>query len=263
MAQTDAVPLVGVSACIKPIGDSHAHAVQHKYLAAVVDGAAAQPLMIPALENAIDIDAVLAGVDGIMLTGSPSNVEPHHYDGPESRDDTEHDPARDATVLPLIDAALRQAVPLFCICRGIQELNVALGGSLHAHLQEAPGRADHRRNPAASRDDQYAPRHRLAITPGGLLAEITGRTEALVNSLHGQGIDRPAPRLAVEAVAPDGTVEAVSVTDARAFALGVQWHPEWKVRQDPFNLAIFRAFGDACRARAHHRSGHGAADRVA
>lgn len=255
MAQTDAAPLVGVSACIKQTDDSRAHAVQHKYLAAVVDGAGAQPLVIPALEQATDIDAILGALDGVLLTGSPSNVEPHRYGGPQSRPETAHDPARDATVLPLIEAALEQAVPLLCICLGIQELNVALGGSLHAHLQEVPGRADHRRNPDASRDDQYAPRHRLAITPGGLLAKITGRTEALVNSLHGQGIDRPAPRLNVEAVAPDGTIEAVSVADAHAFALGVQWHPEWKVRENPFNLAIFEAFGEACRARARRRLG--------
>ena len=263
MSQSERLPIVGVSACFKWVDNVWYHAVQEKYVTSVMVGAKAQPVIIPALGAATDIDRLLSTLDGVVFTGSPSNVEPHHYAGPDSRDGTLHDAERDATTLPLIRAALDRGVPLFCICRGIQELNVALGGTLHQHLEEVPGRADHRNNPDAPMDDQYAPRHRLAITAGGVLAGITGVTEATINSLHGQGIDRVAPGLTVEGVAPDGTIEAVSVTDASGFAVGVQWHPEWKVIDNHFNLSLFQAFGDACRNYARKRPSHDASGRVA
>ena len=255
MRQIDPPPLVGVSASVKQIRESPFHAVHEKYLTALVDGAGAQPVVIPALADAGDVEPLLARLDGVLLTGCPSNVEPHHYGGPPSRPDVLHDAQRDGTVLPLIRAAVARAVPLFCICRGIQELNVALGGSLHQHLHEVPGRDDHRRDREAPVAEQLAPRQAIAITPGGLLARLAGGTQAMVNSLHGQGIDRLAAGLAVEAVAGDGTIEAVRVADAPAFALGVQWHPEWDVRDTALYAALFRAFGDACRRRAASRTG--------
>jgi putative glutamine amidotransferase len=189
-------------------------------------------------------------LDGILLTGGPSNVAPHHYGGAPSRPETVLDPQRDATTLPLIRAAVERAMPLLAICRGFQELNVAFGGSLHQHLHEVPGRIDHRRDRAATFPEQYAPRHPVALTPGGELAGLSGALEIEVNSLHAQGIDRIGEGLVVEAVAPDGTIEAARVEGAAAFAIGVQWHPEWRVLEKPDYAALFAAFGEATRERA-------------
>ncbi len=247
-------PLVGVAASVRQIRDRPFHAVHEKYLTAVVDGAGAQPVVIPALADASDVGALIAHLDGIVLTGCPSNVEPHHYGGPPSRPDVLHDAKRDRTTLPLILAAVEHGVPLFCICRGIQELNVAFGGTLHPHLHEVPGRADHRRDRDAPLEQQIGPRHDIAITPGGLLAGLAGGHRTVVNSLHGQAIDAVAPGLAVEAVAEDGTIEAVSVIDSPGFALGVQWHPEWHVTDNRLHGALFRTFGDACRQRTMQRA---------
>ena len=220
---------------------------------------AALPLALPAFGAALDQGAVLDRVDGLLFTGSPSNVEPARYDGPPSADGTLHDPARDATTLPLIRAAIEGGVPILCICRGVQELNVALGGSLHQAVHDVPGRIDHRSDDSQPRDVQYGPAHAVALSAGGVLASLWSSRGVMVNSLHAQGIDRPAPQLAIEALAPDGQIEAVRVDDARTFALGVQWHPEWKVAGDPFSLAIFGAFGDAAQARAASRAPAGPA----
>lgn len=247
------LPLIGVSACLKPFDGWDWHAVQDKYVMAVTAGAQAQAVLIPAAGEA-GADALLERLDGILLTGSRSNVEPYHYEGPPSRAGVPHDARRDATTLPLIRRAIAQGVPLLAICRGFQELNVALGGSLHQHLQEVPGRFDHRRRQDTDdRDEHYAPRHRVTLTPGGYLAGLLGKSETIVNSLHGQGVDRLSPRLIVEAVAEDGTVEAGTVRDAPGFALGLQWHAEWRVTENPDSAAIFRAFGDAATRRAQAR----------
>ena len=145
-------------------------------------------------------------------------------------------------------------MPIFCLCRGIQELNVAFGGTLHQHLHELPGKIDHRADHSAPLDVQYGPAHTVSLVAGGLLETLTGFAAIEVNSVHGQGIDRLAHRLILEAVSRDGTIEAVRVKDAKTFALGVQWHPEWKVRENPVSLAIFRAFGEAVRARKAERA---------
>ena len=258
-----APPLIGVSACVKQVDGMPFHAVSEKYGTAVSDGAGGRPLLIPPIGRDVDLDRLLEGFDGIMLTGSPSNVEPHHYQGPPSRDGVPHDPARDATVLPLIRAAVAAQVPLFAICRGFQEMVVAYGGSLHQHLEEVPGRFDHRRNPQLALADQYAPAHALSLTPGGMLADLLGTDEVAVNSLHGQGVDRLGGALLVEAVAPDATIEAVRVDGAGAFALGVQWHPEFRVRENPVYYALFQAFGAAATRRRQQRENNATAHRVA
>ncbi len=256
------LPVVGIPADVRQIGIHPFHAVGEKYINAVAHGSGAMPIMFPAfgagrdldpLFDHIDLDALIDRLDGLFLPGSPSNVEPQHYDGAPFDAETMRDPQRDVTTLPLITAAIEAGLPLFAVCRGIQELNVALGGTLHQRVQEVPGMLDHREDSALPRDAQYAPAHAVILDPGGLIARIVGATEIEVNSLHAQGIDRPAARLAVEGRAPDGLVEAVRVKDAPAFALGVQWHPEWRVRDNPQSLALFRAFGDACRARAEAR----------
>lgn len=220
------------------------HQANDEYIIAIRDGAAALPLLIPSTDAPLNIAAVLDAVDGLLFTGSPSNVAPSHY-GAAARPGTELDERRDATVLPLLRAAIASATPLLAICRGFQELNVALGGSLHQHVHEIPGRLDHREPKDVALDVEYGPAHAISITPNRLLAGLSGLTEAEVNSLHHQGIDRLAPGLSVEATAPDGQIEAVSLDGARAFLLGVQWHPEWQFARDPLSSAIFAGFGRA------------------
>jgi len=244
-------PLIGLPACVRELDGQPYHVVGEKYLLGAVEGAGAVPLVIPALGEDTARAKVLDAVDGLIFTGSPSNVLPAHYGGPDARPGTMLDPARDATTLPLILDALESGVPILCICRGMQELNVALGGTLHQRLPDIPGRMDHDIDRSLPMETQYATRHRVDIAPGGVLAGLwPDAMEAEVNSLHTQGIDRPAARLRIEATAPDSQIEAVSVMDAPGFALGVQWHPEWRVRENPFYAAIFAAFATAAGAPA-------------
>jgi putative glutamine amidotransferase len=260
MMLPDRSPLIGVPACLVQRDGFAYHQVGDKYVDSVIDGAGGLPLLIPALGPRLDFDALLAELDGLLITGSPSNVEPHHYGGPPPRFDSPCDPARDATTLPLIRRALDMAVPLFAICRGLQELNVALGGTLHQEVHELPGRADHRSDKTVPPAERYAPVHPVRLVPDGTLQSLLdGTLDIQVNSLHAQGIDRLAERLRVEAVAPDGTIEAVAVQGARGFALAVQWHPEWRVLENPTSRRLFAAFGAACRARQRARhERHGA-----
>jgi putative glutamine amidotransferase len=256
----DRPPLIGVPACLVHRDGFGHHQVGAKYVDSVVDGAGGLPLIIPALGARLDLEILLEALDGILITGSPSNIEPHHYGGPAPRPDSPRDPARDATTLPLIRRALERAVPLFAICRGLQELNVALGGTLHQHVHELPARADHRSDKTLPPQERYGPAHPVQLVPGGMVqALLDGAGTIEVNSLHAQAIDRLADRLAVEAIAPDGTVEAVRVVDAPGFALAVQWHPEWPVLENPISRRLFAAFGAACRARQRARDErHGA-----
>jgi putative glutamine amidotransferase len=247
------LPLIGVTACTKQVGLHLNHIVGDKYVRAVAVGAEGLPLVIPALGELIDQPALLASIDGLLFTGSPSNVEPHHYSGPASEPGTAHDIARDATTLPLIRQAVAAGIPVLGICRGFQEMNVAFGGTLHQRVQEVAGLMDHREPADAPVEVQYAPRHTVRVQAGGVLAGLGLPDEIDVNSIHGQGVQRLAPGLRVEALAPDGLIEAFSVEGAPSFALGVQWHPEWQVRSNPNYLAIFQAFGEACRKRAGQR----------
>ncbi len=247
-------PVIGVPACVKRLDDSPFHSVGDKYLRAIVEAAHAIPLVIPAFGEVFHLPDLIERLDGLMLTGSPSNVHPSHYDAEPSREAEPHDPERDATTLPLIRHAIEAGLPLLAICRGIQELNVALGGTLHARVHELPDRMDHRRPRHEDRDVQYGPKHEVALSPGGTLARLAGADRIMVNSLHNQALDRVADALEVEAVAPDGTIEAVSVKGAKNFALGVQWHPEYKALQNPFSVRLFGAFGEAARGRARART---------
>lgn len=237
-------PVIGISACLQQGPRSLQHIVRIQYVDAVLDGMGGVPLLLPAIGARQQAGAVLDRIDGLLLTGSPSNVEPTHY-GAISREGTLHDPARDATTLPLIREALARGLPILALCRGHQELNVALGGSLHQHVQELPGRIDHRAPDQGTMDERYAQRHWVDLVPGGALRAMAGADRAWVNSLHGQAIDRLADGLAVEATHEDGTIEAVRWTKGPGFALGLQWHPEWHVRTDALSQAIFRAFGEA------------------
>ncbi|UXK07662.1 gamma-glutamyl-gamma-aminobutyrate hydrolase family protein [Shewanella putrefaciens] len=247
------LPLIGVIACNQQLGSHPFNIVGEKYLLGVVDGAKGWPLVIPSLGHDSPIDSILARLDGILFTGSPSNVEPRHYAGQPSETGTHHDPKRDATTLPLIHAAIAAGVPVLGVCRGFQEMNVAFGGSLHQKLYEVAGLIEHRENENAALEVQYGPSHSITVEPGGVIYEAWGRNSAEVNSVHTQGVARLGVGLRPEAYAPDGLVEAFSVIDTKEFALGVQWHPEWKVAENPFYLSIFNAFGDACRRRAKTR----------
>ncbi|SMF09422.1 gamma-glutamyl-gamma-aminobutyrate hydrolase [Tistlia consotensis] len=242
-------PLIGLPACVKPQGGQDYHTIGDKYVRAVATASEGIPLVVPALGALVDPRALVERLDGLVLTGSPSNVHPSRYGHAPTPEHEPHDEARDATTLPLIEAALEAGLPLFAICRGHQELNVALGGTLHARVHEIEGRQDHRRPQHDELDVQYGKRHAVKLDPSGRLAAIAGSDEIRVNSLHWQAIDGLAPGLSVEGRAPDGTIEAVSVTGATAFTLGVQWHPEYKVLEDPVSTAIFRAFGAAARER--------------
>jgi len=224
--------------------------VGEKYARAVLDAAGAAPLLIPSLADELGFDELLQRLDGLLFTGSPSNVEPHLYEGAPSAPGTLHDPARDATTLPLIRKAVRAGVPVFGICRGFQEMNVAFGGTLHQKLHEVPGYLDHRDDGTQPLEVQYGPAHDVTLEPGGVLRSRAVSERSQVNSLHNQGIDRMGAELAVEARAPDGVIEAFRVRDAQRFALAVQWHPEWKVMSNPFSRALFAAFGQASHERA-------------
>jgi len=265
MTDTGVLPLVGIPCDSREIGIHPFQAVGEKYINAVAHGSRAMPVLLPGfgpggdiepLEDVYGIDDVLDRVDGIFLPGSPSNVHPDHYGGHDPRPETMLDHRRDALSLPLIRRTIERGMPLFAVCRGIQELNAALGGSLFQHVEEVEGRFDHREDKSLPREEQYGPAHDIAVTEGGVLHGLTGLLHYKVNSLHGQGIDRPAVGLAVEATAPDGHVEAVSVKGAPTLQLGVQWHPEWRFRERAYDEVLFTAFGDACRA---WRSSRGAA----
>jgi putative glutamine amidotransferase len=242
-------PVIGIPSDRRMIGPHPFHAVGEKYIAAVVQAADCLPLLIPVLETPLDVTEILARVDGIFFPGSPSNVEPTRYAGPASEPGTLHDPHRDATTLSLIPRAVASGVPVFGVCRGFQEMNVAMGGTLYQRVHEIAGFDDHREDKEQPLEVQYGPAHEVVLEPGGLLLGLAGRERIIVNSLHSQGVERLGPDLAVEARAPDGLVEAFRVKSAPGFALAVQWHPEWQVTSNPFSQALFAEFGRAARDR--------------
>ena len=253
-------PLIAVTGDVRQFDGYTWHSAPQTYLEAAVGVARVTPLIVPAFGSRIDIDSILDQVDGVMATGSKTNVHPQLY---EVRPSVAHEPfdeARDATAIPLLRRAVERGIPLLAICRGFQELNVALGGSIATEIQELAGRMDHR---AASSDDQkvrfriHQPVH---VKPDSCLASIIGAGKVQVNSLHRQAIERLAKGLDVEAVADDGTIEAVSVRGARAFAVGVQWHPEFWAKEDETSSAIFSAFGDAARHHLFHNRHKAAAE---
>jgi putative glutamine amidotransferase len=246
-------PLIGISADRRMVGHHAFHMAGEKYARAVLDAAQGAPILIPSLAEELPFEALLDRLDGLLFTGSPSNVEPHRYSGTPSEPGTLHDPARDATTLPLIRKAVAAGVPVFGICRGFQEMNVAFGGTLHQKLHEVPGHLDHRDDETQPLEVQYGPAHDVTLEPGGVLRALADGERIRVNSLHNQGIERLGDELVVEARAPDGVIEAFRVRAAQRFALAVQWHPEWQVMKNPFSRALFAAFGQASRERAQTR----------
>jgi putative glutamine amidotransferase len=240
-------PIVIVPACTRDFGEHPYHAAQYKYVDAIVLGSDCAPMILPSLGAALDLECMLELCDGIMLTGSASNVHPSYYSEEVLDPSLPQDRARDETTLPLVREAVRRGIPIIAICRGFQEMNVALGGSLHQAVQQVAGKMDHRERPDLGMDEQYGDAHKVRVCAGGLLDSIWGVPEIPVNSLHGQGVNELAPGLRVEALAEDGLVEAFSVETSPGFALAVQWHPEWRITHNPYSMKMFGAFGQACR----------------
>jgi putative glutamine amidotransferase len=245
-------PVVGV------IGNGHriedrfiVQAVGERNLRAIAEVAGALPLMFASAPQITDIGALLDAVDGVLLTGARANVHPTRFRTEPHPKHEPYDEARDALALPLAEACVARGVPIFGVCRGLQEMNVAFGGSLHPEIRELPGRMNHRMPRLANGEIHpdpaviFADRHDVRLVPGGTFAQILGRETIRVNSLHGQGILEPGKRVAIEGVAEDGTIEAIRIAEAPGFALGVQWHAEHDARGNAVNRALFQAFGRA------------------
>lgn len=246
-----AKPLVLVPACNRQLGEHPFHIAGKKYIDAV-RLAGAQPLVVPGAD-AQELAALLDLADGVLLTGSPSNVHPSHFGEDVHDPSLPLDPARDDWTLPFIRQVLARGIPLFGICRGTQETNVALGGSLHQAVHEVEGHDDHRAPEGSPAAVAYGPSHEVSVVPGGVLERIVAEPRFTVNSVHGQAVNRLAPGLRVEARAPDGLVEAFSVSDAPGFSLCLQWHPEWQAASNPQSQQMLRAFGAACVAYRDRR----------
>lgn len=244
-------PVVGIPASVRRLEFSMSfHGTAHQYLRAVREEVEATVLTIPGLPDIDNALEILEVSDGILLTGSFSNIHPSAFQERESSSEGFYDQERDAVTLPLIRAALERGVPIFGICRGLQEFNVALGGTLHQTLHEVRGKDDHRPNERLPLEEQFEPAHEIEILEGGVLASLIPERRVWVNTAHMQGVNRLGEGLRVEAVAADGTVEALSVDRARAFAVSVQFHPEWNTRGNPLYRGLFAAFRDAVWAHA-------------
>ena len=247
-SMTSKRPVIGIPADRRMLGQQAYHVAGEKYLTAVLDAAGGVPVIVPAIGRELRLEELLERLDGLLFMGSPSNVDPRHYQGEPSADGTLHDPHRDDTTLPLIPRAVAAGVPVLGICRGFQEINVAFGGSLWQKLQEVPGHLDHREDPTQPLEQQYGPAHEVTLAPGGMLRRLAGTDRIRVNSLHSQGVRELGQGLIVEARAPDGVIEAFRVERAPSFALALQWHPEWRATGNEFSRALFAEFGAACRA---------------
>jgi len=257
-----AYPLIGIPVDVKLVDDASHHIVGEKYINAIAHGADCYPVMLPAMASGGDLRAfdskfplseIVKTLDGVFLTGSYSNIHPRRYGKHEQHPIPPIDNQRDEMTLDLIHVCVENQVPLLAVCRGYQEMNVAYGGSIHSEVHEMEIFSDHRENYQLPRDQQYQHAHAVEFTRGGLLHKIHGDSTAMVNSLHGQGIDRLGDGLQVEAVAPDGLIEAIRVLDSPCFTLGVQWHPEWHFWEDELSQQIFHAFRDAALLRHQSR----------
>ena len=247
-------PMIGITACSATVAGVGSQCVGDKYIRSIAVAADCVPVLIPAFGEALDLHSLLAQLDGVLATGSDTGVHPGQYGGDASRQTPDGlDPSRDATTLPLLRLAVETGVPVLALCRGHQELNVALGGTLHQFVHELPGKRDHREEADLPKLERYKPAHTVDLAPDGFLATLLGCEQIEVNSLHWQGIDRLAPRLVADAWADDGLIEATHAADAPGFAVSVQWHPEWRADENPHSAALFRAFAEACRQRAAPR----------
>ena len=257
MTTTSPRPLIGVSANAMEaaLRRTPVHATGERNIRSLLKMVDCIPVLLPPIGAAMDVVELVSRMDGFVLTGGRANVEPDHYDGPAFPADEPIDPGRDALVLPLVRACIAARVPVFGICRGIQEINVALGGSLHYRIHELSGKNDHRRprRDDVTQEEVFRLNHMVKLTAGGLFQSLTGHDEMMVNSLHGQGVDRLGEGLVVEATSPDGVIEGLRYNDDTQFIVGVQWHAEWQPDEHALSGALYTAFGEAARACAARR----------
>ena len=244
-------PIVGIIGNSHMINDSYpAHTCGTMNSAAIAEVAGCIPLIVPSDPRFVSVEELLSLCDGFLLTGARPNVHPSEYGEDETPAHGAFDRGRDAITLPLIRACVDRGQPFLGICRGFQEVNVALGGTLHPEIRDLPGRMNHRMPPEGTLEEAFALRHSVTFSEHGVFHRLMGSREVLTNTLHGQGIARAAPGLTVDGHAPDGTPEAIYVKDAPGFTLSVQWHPEWNAASDPVSRKLFEAFGTATAAWA-------------
>lgn len=248
-------PVIGIIGNQSVVNDSYQiHGSGLMNSEAVADVAGCLPLVIPADPRLVSVAELLQVCDGFLLTGGRPNVHPSEYGEAETPAHGEFDRGRDAITLPLIRACVERGQPFVGVCRGFQEVNVAMGGTLYPEIRDLPGRMNHRMPPNGTLDEKFALRHVVRLVPGGVFAKVFGAEEVMTNSLHGQGIARPGARIVIEGEAPDGTPEAIRVKDAPGFTLSVQWHPEYRAAADPVSRPLFAAFGEAARAWVAQRA---------
>ncbi|MEL6808873.1 MAG: gamma-glutamyl-gamma-aminobutyrate hydrolase family protein [Pseudomonadota bacterium] len=222
-------------------------------VSAVAEVAEGLPLMVPADPERVPLPDLLEACAGFVFTGGRANVHPEEYGEEETPAHGAFDRNRDRVVLPLIRALVERGQPLLGICRGFQEVNVAMGGTLYPEIRDLPGRDNHRMPPDGTLEEKFALRHNVEFSQGGVFHQLMGAQSVLTNTLHGQGIKSPGPRVVVDGHAPDGTAEAIYIDGAPGFTLSVQWHPEWNAKADPVSRPLFEAFGAACRDWADGR----------
>lgn len=208
------------------------------------------PLLIPSDPRFVTVEELLEVCDGFLLTGGRPNVHPEEYGEDATDAHGEFDRARDAVTLPLVRACVERGQPFMGICRGFQEVNVAMGGTLYPEIRDLPGRMNHRMPPDGTLEEKFALRHVVTLDEGGVFHQLFGAPEVMTNTLHGQGIKTVGDRVVIDGHAPDGTPEAIYIKDAPGFTLSVQWHPEWDAMNDPVSRPLFEAFGAAVRAWA-------------
>ncbi len=249
-------PVVGIIGNSYLINDQYpAHAGGSMNSEAVAEVSGCLPMVIPSDPRLVDVAELLEVCDGFLLTGGRPNVHPEEYGEPETPAHGAFDRARDAVALPLVRACVERGQPVMGVCRGFQEVNVAMGGTLYPEIRDLPGRMNHRMPPDGTLEEKFALRHKVRFSDGGPFHRLMSAPEVMTNTLHGQGIKTPGARIVIDGWAPDDTPEALFVRDAPGFTLSVQWHPEWNAAQDPVSRPLFAAFGDAVRdfARARRR----------
>ena len=248
-------PVVGIIGNAHLINETYAtHAGGVMNSAAVAEVAGALPLLIPSDPRYVSVAELMEVCDGFLLTGGRPNVHPEEYGEEATPAHGDFDRNRDALVLPLVRACVERGQPFLGVCRGFQEVNVAMGGTLYPEIRDLPGRMNHRMPPDGTLEEKFALRHAVRFTEGGVFHRMMGAAEVMTNTLHGQGIKQPGARIVIDGHAPDGTPEAIYVKDAPGFTLAVQWHPEYRAATDPVSRPLFTAFGDAVRAWASGRS---------
>ncbi|MFZ7093400.1 gamma-glutamyl-gamma-aminobutyrate hydrolase family protein [Primorskyibacter sp. 2E233] len=249
-------PIVGIIGNQHLINDQYTvHGGGEMNSEAVADVADCLPLLVPADPRFVSVEELLDTCDGFLLTGGRPNVHPEEYGETWTEAYGAHDRARDSITLPLVRACVERGQPFLGICRGFQEVNVAMGGTLYPEIRDLPGRMNHRMPPDGTMEEKFALRHQVSLTEGGVFHRLFGATEVMTNTLHGQGIKTPGKRVVIEGYAPDGTPEAIHVEGAKGFTLSVQWHPEWDAANDPVSRPLFMAFGDAVRAWSAGKAG--------